>query len=90
MMRDVMRKAAEVNEKDDILKYYQTLSKQLEEYLGELADIANMKRAPSVFAKLYSYHVLIARGDRTAVYRIVDDNKFVRIDNNENVKVMNL
>lgn len=79
-MNDIM---ADVQEKEDNnipMRYYHRVGPMLWKYMSELADQAGIKPVPPVICKLHRYH-LVANGDRTCVYKIIDDEEFIRLDN---------
>lgn len=80
MMDDVMAEVQKKKEQNIPMHYYHRIGMVQGQYMAELAEQAKVKLVPPVFAKLYEYHHSIA-GDRTAVYRIINDEEFIRVTN---------
>lgn len=62
------------------VKYYQRVGMEQGKYMKALAEQAKIKPMPSVIGELYIYHHKVAKGDRTAIYRLINDEEFRRID----------
>lgn len=79
MMDDIMTDVQKRKENNIPIHYYHRIGTILGQNMAELADQAGIKPVPPVLGKLYSYHALVAKGDRTAIYKIINDDEFLRI-----------
>lgn len=79
MMNDVMADVQKQLNKNLPMHYYHRLGLEQGIYMAELADQASIKPVPPVLGKLYIHHHLVEKGDRSAIYRIINDEEFIRI-----------
>lgn len=78
MMNDVMAEIQKQKEKKLAMHYYHRIGIDFGMYIAQLSDEARIKPVPPVIGKCYTYFSTIARADRTATYRIINDEQFIK------------
>lgn len=76
MMNDVMAEVQKRKDKNIPTHYYHRFGLDQGKYMAQIADQAKIKPVPPVLGKMYAYHHEVAKGDRTAIYRIINDEEF--------------